>query len=122
MTYAETVFWKLVRGRGFEHLKFRRQVPLGPYVVDFLCRSARLVVELDGGIHDAPFYDLEKQAARDAWLQAQGFTVLRFKNSELEQRGHLVMAKIRNACPSPLGEKVSAEPTDEGAAQDKADG
>lgn len=115
MTFAEAKLWRMVRGRGFEDLKFRRQVPIGPYVVDFLCKSARLIVELDGGIHDAPFYDREKAAARESWLQDQGFTVLRFRNAELEQQDHLVMGQIKAACPSPLqGEKVSAKSTDEG--------
>ena len=60
--------------------RFRRQVPLGPYVADFACFEARLIVELDGGQHaDRTVED----AAREAWLEAEGFRVLRFWNNEV---------------------------------------
>ena len=96
-TSAEALLWRALRGRDFEDMKFRRQAPLGPYVVDFLCLEHRLVLELDGGIHDAPFYDVERQHAREAWLQAQNFTVLRFPTSEVEHRINDVLSRIRDA-------------------------
>jgi very-short-patch-repair endonuclease len=93
-TSAEAALWALLRSRGLEGLKFRRQVPLGRYVVDFVCLKSKIVVEADGGIHDAPFYDHAAQAERDAWLSADGFRVLRFKNSDAEDRPHLVIERI----------------------------
>src|SRR5437588_4018224 len=74
----ERLLWKLLRSRRLAALKFRRQFPVGPYVVDFVCLRIRLVVELDG-----PFHDPEHDIVRDAWLMAQGFRVLRFPNSQL---------------------------------------
>ncbi len=65
-TFHEGLLWKLLRNRRLEHLKFRRQVPLGRYVADFLCPRHRLIVEADG-----PFHDPEKDAVRDAWLKAK---------------------------------------------------
>lgn len=106
-TFAESRLWDLLRGRAFEDLKFRRQVPIGPYIADFLCKAHRLVIELDGGIHDAPFYDRERQEQRDAWLREQGLTVLRFSNGDVIDRPNLILDAIRNHTnlPSPLGEK-----------------
>ncbi len=78
MTFAEALLWRILRRRGIGE-KFRRQVPIGRYVVDFLCVSAKLVIELDGPGHD----DAEQRAhdfARDKWLSARGWKVLRFSN------------------------------------------
>jgi very-short-patch-repair endonuclease len=88
---TERSLWKLLRDRRLANLKFRRQVPLGPYIVDFACLSRRLVVEADG-----PFHDLEADAVRDAWLASQGFRVLRFSNSEVAAKD-LVLGRILEA-------------------------
>ncbi|MDP4003904.1 endonuclease domain-containing protein [Methylobacterium sp. NEAU K] len=76
-TKAEDLFWQQVRAGRFHGLKFRRQVPIPPYIADFLCASARLIVELDGEPHAI---NGRRDAKRDAWLKSQGFTVLRFPN------------------------------------------
>ena len=79
MTAAETMVWRALRGGRLAGAKFRRQVPVGLYIADFLCREAKLIVELDGAPHDHPeqrAYDEE----RDTWLRGQGFRVLRFPN------------------------------------------
>jgi very-short-patch-repair endonuclease len=89
---TERGLWKLLRDRRLEGLKFRRQVPLGPYVVDFLCLRHRLIVEADG-----PFHDAEKDATRDAWLAAEDFRVLRFTNHEIEVGPHRVVDRILKA-------------------------
>ncbi|CAA2101534.1 hypothetical protein MBUL_01224 [Methylobacterium bullatum] len=103
-TLAEDAFWQQVRGSRFRGLKFRRQVPLPPYIADFLCASARLIVELDGAPHDeAERRDCD--AARDVWLREQGFEVLRFRNdrvlsdlaSVLETVGATVEARLARA-------------------------
>jgi len=78
-TPAERRLWYLLRDRRLGDAKFRRQVPVGPYVADFLCRAARLIVEVDGGQHA----DSRHDAARDAWLAAQGWRVVRFWNGEV---------------------------------------
>ena len=77
-TATERKLWGLLRAKRLAGLKFRRQVPIGPYVADFLCLRHRLIVEADG-----PFHDAEKDAARDEWLRAQGFRVLRFTNTQI---------------------------------------
>ena len=70
---SERDFWALLRHRRLEGLKFRRQVPVGPYVVDFVCLRHQLIVELDG-----PFHDGVRDAERDAYLRSEGFRILRF--------------------------------------------
>ena len=77
-TDAERLLWRHLRGRRLKGFKFRRQVPLGAYVPDFVCYEPRVVVELDGGQH------VEQRAyddRRDAWLASQGFRVLRFPDN-----------------------------------------
>ncbi|MCK0097797.1 DUF559 domain-containing protein [Qipengyuania sp. S6317L1] len=76
--------------------KFSRQMPVGPYYADFLCRELNLVIELDGHSHDvAP----ERDAARDQWMKAKGYTVLRFTNAEVHENTdgvvQAISAKIR---------------------------
>jgi very-short-patch-repair endonuclease len=86
----EVRLWALLRDRSLDGLKFRRQVPLGSYVVDFISFRHRLVVEADG-----PFHDAERDAVRDAWLVAQGFRVLRFANAQIEVWPDRVLDEIR---------------------------
>ncbi len=86
---TERLLWKLLRDRKLEGLKFRRQVPLGPYVLDFVCMRHRLVIEADG-----PFHDPERDALRDAWLAAKGFRVLRFRNTEIQLKDWQVIGRI----------------------------
>ncbi|MCJ2132261.1 endonuclease domain-containing protein [Methylobacterium sp. E-045] len=81
-TLAEDAIWQQVRGGRFRGLTFRRQVPLPPYIADFLCASARLIVELDGAPHEETARR-DRDAARDAWLREQGFEVLRFPNDRV---------------------------------------
>jgi len=78
MTDAEKALWFEVRNRRLGGFKFRSQWSLGPFVADFCCLSAKLVVEVDGGQHDEV-----ADAPRSAWLNAQGFRVLRFWNNEV---------------------------------------
>jgi very-short-patch-repair endonuclease len=77
-TEAERQLWSALRNRQLDGVKFRRQVTLGPYIVDFLCVDAALVVEVDGGQHSE-----EVDASRSAWLTAQGYQILRFWNHEV---------------------------------------
>jgi very-short-patch-repair endonuclease len=78
-TEAEDRLWHELRGRRLDRIKFRRQVPIGKYVADFVCVDAKLVVEIDGSQHAESNYDLE----RSAELKARGFRVLRFWNDDV---------------------------------------
>jgi very-short-patch-repair endonuclease len=88
-TATERVLWEQLRRRRLEGLKFRRQVPLGPYVLDFVCLRHRLVIEADG-----PFHDPARDAERDAWLMAKGFRVLRFSNREIQNSPDVVATRV----------------------------
>lgn len=79
-TEAEKTLWKHVRLRQLEGSKFRRQQPIGRYIVDFVCLEKKLVVEIDGGQDSA---QARADAERTAWLEAQGFRVLRFWNHDV---------------------------------------
>lgn len=102
LTPEEHLLWFQFRSRRFTHYKFRRQHPVGPYILDFACCEARLAIELDGGQHhERTAYD----ARRTAWLREQGWTVRRFWNNELRenQEGVLtvVLEDLRRLLPSP---------------------
>ena len=78
-TAAEARFWHEVRNQQLDGLKFRRQVPIGPYIADFMCVEHRLIVEIDGGQHAEAAADTE----RDEFLKSQGYAVLRFWNHDV---------------------------------------
>ncbi len=78
MTDAERLLWSLLRRR-FQGLRFHRQSPFGPFIVDFVCWSAKLVIEVDGGQH----LESAADASRDRWMAEKGFRVLRFWNHEV---------------------------------------
>jgi very-short-patch-repair endonuclease len=78
-TDAERKIWFLLRDRRLDGIKFRRQVPSGPYILDFVCFERRLVVEVDGGQHA----DSKADKVRDACLQARGFRVVRYWNTDV---------------------------------------
>ena len=90
-TDAERVLWRQLRSRQLADLKFRRQHPLGPYVVDFVCLERRAVVELDGG---QLALDAARDAERTAWPNAEGYRVLRFWNNEVLDNPEGVLARI----------------------------
>jgi len=79
-TQAEQLLWSKLRHRQLAGLKFRRQVPIGSYIVDFYCHERCLVVELDGNQH---LEQVEYDAIRTQFLQAQGLIVLRFWNNDI---------------------------------------
>lgn len=100
-TDAEQRLWYHLRAHRFMGLKFKRQKPVGRYIVDFVCLEHRLIVELDGGQHAEQIaYDQD----RDEWLRGQGYTVLRFWNNDVMQNLEGVLEQIRLALspnPSP---------------------
>ena len=101
-TEAEARLWYHLRAHRLGGHKFKRQKPLGPYIVDFVCMEHQLIVEADGGQHaEARVYD----AKRDAWLEARGFRVLRFWNNEVLEETEAVLERILQALspgPSPM--------------------
>ena len=109
-TRAEDFFWSLVRDRALDGLRFRRQVPIGAYVVDFACLSARLIIEADGGVHALRTFD---DAKRDAWLTSQGFQVLRFSNAEILAKPNDVLTAIRHAVGKPPSVRLRLPPSPE---------
>ncbi|MGZ9409277.1 MAG: endonuclease domain-containing protein [Methylocystis sp.] len=82
MTIAEAILWKHLRGRGLLGMKFRRQVPIGPYIADFACVSERLIIELDGPPHENA-ERRERDQKRDDWFLSNGWRVLRLSNERV---------------------------------------
>lgn len=101
MTDAEQALWRHLRAHRMDGQKFRRQQPLGPYILDFVHFGARLIVEADGGQH----HDSAKDAVRDEWLRSQGFTVLRFWNNDILQNTEavleVILKEVAKTAPSP---------------------
>ncbi|MDD5242173.1 MAG: endonuclease domain-containing protein [Sulfuricella sp.] len=98
-TDVERLLWRHLRAGQFGGHKFKRQQPLGCYVVDFVCFEARLIIELDGGQHTD---QVEADKIRDQWLNDEGFRVLRFWNNEVLTNLEGVMQCMQSALlPSP---------------------
>ena len=93
-TSAEEMLWHHLRGRRLGGAKWRRQATLGPFILDFVCVAAKLVVELDGSGHAA---QQDYDAIRTREIEAQGFTVLRFANQEVRERLDDVLHRISEA-------------------------
>ncbi len=93
MTDAEQAVWRRLRGKRPEGYRFRKQVPLGPYIVDFACMDPKLVVELGGGQHTV---SAARDAIRTRRLEAHGFRVLRFWNNQVAANMEAVLDAIVN--------------------------
>jgi very-short-patch-repair endonuclease len=93
MTHAERKLWFALRDRRFAGFKFRRQVPIGRFIPDFVCFEARLVIEIDGGQHA----DSVRDQLRDRWFAANRFRVLRFWNNEVLKNLEGVMTVLAEA-------------------------
>ena len=94
-TSSEKFLWQIIRNRKITGLKFRRQHPLGKFVADFYCHEAKLVIELDGGIHEKPevkTYDKDRQET----IEQLGLKVLRFTNDDIFNNLETVIYKIIN--------------------------
>jgi very-short-patch-repair endonuclease len=98
MTTPELILWRALR-QGLTGFKFRRQVPIGRYIADFVCEQRRLIVELDGSQHVDSSWDRQ----RDQWLSEQGYMVLRFWNQEVYKNLLGVLEDIgEKACRRPV--------------------
>jgi very-short-patch-repair endonuclease len=96
MTAAECVLWQSLKGRQLLGKKFRRQISIGRYIVDFYCAEARLVVELDGERHFSITLD-DYEAERTLYLEREGLKVIRFENKELTEHLEGVLETIKQA-------------------------
>ena len=94
-TEAEAQLWQRLRAGRLEGWKWRRQAPVGPFIVDFLCLEAWLAVELDGGVHAG---QVEYDARREEYLRRQGLQVLRFRNAQVSEDRERVSWMILSAC------------------------
>jgi very-short-patch-repair endonuclease len=100
MTAAENLLWERLRSRRLNDLKFRRQAPLGPFIADFYCSEHRLVVEVDGDVHES---QVEYDQARTEQFESYGYRVIRTSNQEVSENIESVLSRITRACiRSPL--------------------
>jgi very-short-patch-repair endonuclease len=90
-TDAEEVLWQVLRDRQLHGIKFRRQAAVSRFIFDFYCPAAKLVIELDGPVHD---HQQERDEARTAALEARGFRVIRFRNEEVFEELPSVLERI----------------------------
>ncbi|MHB8575316.1 MAG: endonuclease domain-containing protein [Dehalococcoidia bacterium] len=96
-TMAEALFWDIVRDRRLDGMKFRRQHRIGTFIADFYCAEHRLVVEIDGDIHQ---HQAEYDAIRDLLMRDLGLKILRITNDELRLTRAQTIAKVREALSS----------------------
>nr|WP_298259504.1 endonuclease domain-containing protein [Bradyrhizobium sp.] len=111
MTDAERVLWIQLRAHRLNGLSFRRQVPIGSFIVDFACHEYRLIVELDGSQH-ANDREARRDRLRQAWLNAKGYRVLRFWNTDVLRHRESVLEAIIETIARSTPPSRSAKPTD----------
>ena len=110
LTHSETQLWWLLRSRQLENIKFRRQVPVGPWIVDFVSFERMLIIEEDGSQHAESCHD----QTRDADLKKRGFRILRFWNNDILRNAEGILQKIIDTIensPSPRGLRPRPSPT-----------
>ena len=98
LTEVEKQLWRYLRNKQLDGLKFRRQQPIGPYIVDFINFEKRLIIEVDGGQHAK---SIQKDSERDAWFQEQNVKVLRFWDNEVLENMEGVLESIKKKCSPP---------------------
>ncbi|MDA0376454.1 MAG: DUF559 domain-containing protein [bacterium] len=94
MTEEEIILWEVIRLKNFCGLRMRKQVPIGPYIVDFLQRKQRLIIEIDGKIH---LQRKEYDAAREEYLRGLNYSIIRFSNKEIHDDLPKVLSEIARA-------------------------
>jgi very-short-patch-repair endonuclease len=107
MTDAEQRLWYHLRAHRFASYKFKRQVPIGSYIVDFACLRRKLVVEVDGGQHA----ENPKDQVRDHYLEGEGFRVLRFWNNDVLGNTNGVLEIIPSTLETPLPARYARPPS-----------
>ncbi|MHA6287646.1 endonuclease domain-containing protein [Maricaulis sp. CAU 1757] len=114
MPYAERVLWQSLRARRLDGFRFRRQHPVGAFILDFACLSARLAVEIDGPSHDTP-KARQHDIVRDRILRQAGWRVIRFRNVEVLDDLDRVVREIHRHLPPQSGCRPPAPPQSRGA-------
>jgi very-short-patch-repair endonuclease len=104
-TPGEHRLWQILRAKRLASVKFKRQVPIDGYIVDFACLQQRLIIEVDGGQHN----ESARDALRDAYLKSRGFNVLRFWNDEIFNNEEGVLQTVLAALDTPLPNPSPAE-------------
>jgi len=104
---AERILWQRLRNRQLDGLKFRRQVSIGPYFADFLCAELKLIIELDGASHDVCII---RDIKRTRWLEANGYRVVRFRNSDMFDHTDAVLNAILRECGLRASEALTPHP------------
>ena len=92
-TIQERRLWNLLKNRQFHNLKFKRQQPMGNYIVDFICKEAKIIVEIDGGQHNEP-NNIIADRERTKYLEQLGYKVVRFWNNEVYENFDGVMRRL----------------------------
>ncbi len=103
LTDAERIIWNAIRAHRMHGTSFRRQTPIGPFIVDFVCHSAPVIIEIDGGQHYET-ENIKRDAQREAFLASKGYRILRFNNHEVMTNREGVLETIAAAiveAPSP---------------------
>jgi very-short-patch-repair endonuclease len=121
MTDAEQRLWYHLRAHRFGGFKIKRQVPIGPYVVDFICFEHKLIIEVDGGQHA----ESETDRRRDEWLRNEGYRVIRFWNDDVLKQTDAVLGEIAAALAyanrsTPLPARSARHPLPQGERGHKA--
>ena len=116
MTLQERKLWNVIKNRQFFGYRFRRQFPIGKYIVDFVCREKKIIIEIDGGHHNEK-QNIKYDNKRTEYLISEGYQVIRFWNNEIDNNIYGVYKKLRilfgiqdeitPSQPSPSGEGVS---------------
>jgi len=102
-THAEARLWSGLRGRRLQNHKFARQYPVGPFTVDFLCREAHLIIEVDGATHSED-HEIAYDQRRSVYLREQGYRIVRVMNDDVYRRFDDVMDMILLALEGKLPE------------------
>ena len=98
-TPAERILWERLRGKQLSGFKFRRQAPLGRVIADFYCAKAKLIIEVDGDVHDV---QVEEDEQRTREIESFGYRVIRFKNDAVVSNIESVLKSIMDACSTPF--------------------
>ena len=93
-TIQERRLWNLLKNRQFHNLKFKRQQPIGDYIVDFICKEAKIIIEIDGGQHNEP-ENIEYDKSRTEYLNNLGYKVVRFWNNEIYENIEGVVLRLK---------------------------
>ena len=93
-TIQERWLWNLLKNRQFHKLKFKRQQPIGDYIVDFICKEAKIIIEIDGGQHNEP-ENIEYDKTRTEYLKNLGYKVIRFWNNEIYENIEGVVLRLK---------------------------